>query len=162
MDVEERQLRICEKADDNAMHYNIKIWTVFSIGVALSLWILYTIWTNDSLEDFVKIAMLVFGYLILIYCSLAIESFGQKKEKYYKIKNEIFSDERISSLPSKGILRYWEVLILSFIFFSYIFSFIYFYISYPFLVGFISAFMSLGYFWVAYNWARGYIEVRNN
>lgn len=155
---------IYQNSSNWAMHYNIKIWTVFSVGVALSLFILYTFWANDSLEDSVKIAMLIFGYLVLIYCSLAIESFGQKKERYNQSANRFVNNEEralIDNLPSKGILKYWEILILSFIFFSYLFSFISFSKYHPFLIGVFTTLMFIGYFFVAYNWARGYIEVRD-
>ncbi|MBI2056996.1 hypothetical protein HYT91_01955 [Candidatus Pacearchaeota archaeon] len=150
-----------DKAQEIAMHYNIKIWTVFSVGIALSLWILYKIWIENSLDEIIKIAMLMLGYLVLIYCSLAVESFGQKKELYYRIKNEISRNARteerlINLLPSCKTLQYWETIILSFIFFFYIASLIINGLSYPFIIGFISAFMSLGYLYVVENWRKGY------
>lgn len=155
-----------DKAQEIAMHYNMKIWTVFSIGIALSLWILYKIWVENSLDEIIKIAMLILGYLVLIYCTLAVESFGQKKELYYRIKNEISKNARtevskeerlIKILPSHKTLQYWETIILSFIFFCYMLSFILLSFSFnQFVVGAIFTIMLLIYLLIVKNWIRGY------
>ena len=64
-----------ESAQRSAEHYNVMIWTVFSVGVALSLFILYTVLPLKNNLGFMHLITSFIGLLVLFYCSLTIESF---------------------------------------------------------------------------------------
>ncbi len=121
---------LCESAQKSAEHYHIMIWTIFSVGVALSLWILNKVWSYKS--DFtaiMHIIMSVLGFLILFYCILAIESFAQKKRLMYEIYGKEIKKldstdfkKLIAKLPFFGIDWIAETILL-FIFSLYVFLF---------------------------------------
>ena len=79
---------LIESAQKSAEHYNIMIWTVFSVGIAFSLWILLTVWPSKMDIRSMHFAMSTLGLLVLFYCILAIESFSQKKDLMYRICNK--------------------------------------------------------------------------
>lgn len=114
----------------SAEHYNIMIWTVFSVGIGLSLYILNGAWANKLNMRTIDFVRLVLGFFVLFYCILSIESFGQKKTIMYKIYNKqnknISLNRIIGELPYTRIEWLAEIILL-FIFSSYIF--IFFFIS---------------------------------
>lgn len=63
-----------------AEHYNQMIWIIFSIGVGISLWILY----NHS-RSRLSVLTLTLGFVILIYSSMLVLSFSHKKKIHYKL-----------------------------------------------------------------------------
>ncbi len=79
---------IAKSAQQSAEHYNIMIWTIFSVGVALSLLILFEVWSAKLDIRAMQFVMSFFGLLVLFYCALAIESFGQKRSLMYEICNK--------------------------------------------------------------------------
>jgi|SRR3989344_6435 len=104
-------------------HYNIMIWTVFSVGVAFSLLILYKIWTFKASFGAMQFFMGILGFLTLFYCILAIESFGQKKSLGYKVlgkKNNL--KNKIKELPYCRI-DWLAELILFFLVLAYVYMF---------------------------------------
>lgn len=119
-----------EKAYNSAENYNTLIWTVFSVGIALSLYILNGAWANKLNMRTIDFVRLVLGFLVLFYCILTIESFGQKKSLMYKIFDEnikgFYLKEKIKKLPFYRVEWIAEIILL-FILFSYIF--IFFFIS---------------------------------
>jgi len=122
MKIEDEKRLICESVQSSAEHYNVMIWTIFSVGVGLSLFILYTVWPLKNNLGFMHLVTSFVGLLVLFYCSLTVESFGQKKALMYKILgkeiNKIDFKESIKSLSFKRINWIAEI-ILSGIFLSY-------------------------------------------
>jgi len=113
-----------EKLQDSAEHYNLLIWTVFSVGVALSLWVLLRIWPDKTNIGAMQFFMSILGFLVLFYCILAIESFGQKKILMYKIlnKEEPRLEHKIGMLPFFRLDWLAEIILLI-IFSAYVFMF---------------------------------------
>lgn len=79
-----------QTAQGSAEHYNQMIWIVFSVGVALSILILYKIWIQEiSLERWLaKSFIAIFGYCVLIYCVFTLENFRIKKEILHRHQNK--------------------------------------------------------------------------
>lgn len=115
-----------EKAHDSAEHYNNLIWTVFYVGVAFSLFILYKVWTFKTDFGAMQFFMSILGFLVLFYCILAIESFGQKRTLMYKISNKGIGkfnlEKKIEKLPYYRIEWIAEIILLS-LFSAYVFLF---------------------------------------
>ena len=108
-----------------AEHYNNLIWTVFSVGVAFSLWILYKIWSDKTNLGAMQFFMSILGFLVLFYCILAIESFNQKKSLMYKIsKKDKENDlkQKITKLPFYRIEWISEIILFS-LFSAYVYLF---------------------------------------
>lgn len=116
---------IIKCAQQSAEHYNILIWTVFSVGVALSLWILYNAWIHKVNTGPMWFFIPLFGLFVLFYCTLSIESFGQKKALMYKLFNQPTKLSRqIKELPFFRIDWFAEIILFA-IFLAYIFFFWY-------------------------------------
>jgi hypothetical protein len=117
---------IYEKVHDSAEHYNLITWTVFSIGVALSLYVLYVVWPLKTSIGAMQFFMSIFGFLVLFYCILSIESFGQKKNLMHKIFNKgakkFDLELKIKNLPFYRTEWLAEMILLS-IFLMYIYLF---------------------------------------
>ena len=115
-----------EKAHNSAENYNSIIWTIFGIGIALSLWILFRVWPSKMNLGAMQFFMSIFGFLVLFYCILSIESFGQKKTLLYKIFNKKIKgfdlEQKIKKLPFYRTEWIAEI-ILFFIFSSYVYLF---------------------------------------
>lgn len=107
---------IYEKAHNSAEHYNLMIWTVFSIAVALSLYILYLIWPAKSNLGAMQFFMAFLGFLILFYGTLTIESFSQKNFLLYKIFNSGIKkfnlESKIKKLPFVRVEWIAEIILL--------------------------------------------------
>lgn len=101
-------------------HYDNMIWRVFSVGIALSVYILYLVWT-DKLSLYVAPIALFLGFFALLYCICAIFSFNRKKRYMYDKARKV-SD----IFNSRGYLKiaYLEVFPLATIFITYLVSFI--------------------------------------
>jgi|SRR3989344_2721972 len=115
----------CEKVQDAAEHHNILIWTVFSVGVALSLYILNKVFPDKTTFGAMQFFMSILGFLVLFYCILAIESFGQKKALMYRILNKNQKNklgQKIEKLPFCRFDWIAEIILLM-IFLAYIFMF---------------------------------------
>ncbi len=118
-----------EKIRDSAENCNFLIWTVFSVGVAFSLWILFKVWPSKSNLGPMYFIMSILGLFVLFYCILMIESLGQKKSLMYKIfdngikgpdlKNEI---GRLPFFRTEWLAEI--ILILIFLMYVYLFWFI--------------------------------------
>jgi len=117
---------LAESAQKSAEHYNFLIWNVFSISVALSLYILYIIWPCKLNIGIMHFCMSILGFLVLFYSTLAIESFGQKKSFMYNKFNKQLSDFRnIKNLPYFKLEWIAELILLSvFLLYIYLFGFI--------------------------------------
>lgn len=90
-----RVLEECGQAQNSAQHYNQMIWVIFSVGVALSLFILHFVWINwrnDILGDrlYIRLFMIIFGYSTFIYCISTIRSFQDKKKILYGYHNNCY------------------------------------------------------------------------
>jgi len=121
-----------QKAQDSAEHYNNAIWLVFSIGIAFSLWIIYTIIAKSEVTYYFKILMFFLGLFILIYSFSLVISNSQKKNRKYQLCEFI---EEKNNFIGKGLLKeipyiktkYIAEVILSLILLGYIiFPFFYF------------------------------------
>jgi len=166
-EMKNEEILLCESTQKSAEHYNNLIWTVFSVGVALSLWILYKVWPSKENIGFMNLFMLFVGFLVLYYCTLAIESFGQKKTKmheifYKELKNPKFK-KSIKNLPYEK-LEWVAEFILSIIFLSYICGFFWIFVDsilknyiYQFKTLLSSVFFTIAlclFFVVLLNWVR--------
>jgi len=121
--MEQREIFTCESAQQSAEHYNIMIWTIFAVGVALSLWILHQVWDNKLHFGGMHFIMSLFGIFVLFYCTLAIESFGQKKTLMYKIHNQHIKEFKvIKELPFFRIEWLAKIVLLG-IFSAYVYLF---------------------------------------
>ena len=109
-------------------HYNNLIWVVFGGAIALTAYILYQIWTNTLFINnlLIKYLALLFGYSVLFYATLVIESFGQKKTWTFK-KAYKYLQPHVSM---EGKLEYLEIPPLSLIFIFYIITSFYFSLNY--------------------------------
>src|SRR3989344_5639328 len=115
----------CEKAQDTAEHYNLLIWTVFSVGIALSLYILNRVWSDKTAFGAMQFFMSILGFLVLFYCILAIESFGQKKALMYEVLNKNTKNkwkQKIERLPFCRLDWIAEIILLM-IFSAYVYMF---------------------------------------
>ncbi len=70
-----------EKYQEIGQHYNNLIWVVFGGAIALTLYVLNLVWCDKCIINnlIIRMLLLIFGYSVLFYSTLAIESFGQKK-----------------------------------------------------------------------------------
>ena len=107
-------------------HYNNLIWVIFGGAITLTLYILFLIWFNNKIINnlLARYLLLIFGYSILFYAILVIESFGQKKTLAFK-KSKIGFDTFM-----KGKIKYLEIPPLSFIIITYIITSFYFSLNY--------------------------------
>ena len=150
-----------ESAQRSAEHYDIMIWTVFSVGVALSLFILYTVWPLKNNLGFMHLFTSFIGYMILFVSVLAVESFSQKLLYFSEIQYKL-QKENLGELTYFGITWLIEG-ILSLIFISYIFLFLLaslnnvytspnmnFYFMFLTLIFFIISIISFGF--ILFNW----------
>ena len=114
------------KVHESAQNYNTLIWTVFSIGVDLSLWILFKVWPSKTDFGPMYFIMSILGFMVLFYCILTIESFGQKKSLMYKIFNKeikgIDLEKKIEKLPFYRVEWIAEIILLI-IFSMYVYLF---------------------------------------
>ena len=125
MDKKESMLKY-EKAHVSAENYNTLIWTVFSIGIAFSLYILYIVWPFKTSIGAMQFFMSILGFLVLFYCTLTLESFNQKKSLMYKIFDKNIKGFDIEKKIKK--LTFFKVewlaeIILSFLFLAYVYYF---------------------------------------
>lgn len=67
-----------ENHQQAAEHCNQMIWVVFSVGIGVSLWILY-----QNLIKTPHIMVLSFGFIVLIYSLMLTISFGQQRKIHY-------------------------------------------------------------------------------
>ena len=65
---------------DLEIKYNNLIWIIFSVAVFSSFVIMYIFWNNTPSTEIVRNAMMYFGFVVLVYSSLLIKQFSQKKE----------------------------------------------------------------------------------
>ena len=77
-----------QKAQDSAEHYNTMIWTLISVGVGLSLTILYIIQSQEQ-DPLLELVMSFIGLFVLFYFSYLIESANEKKKWKYHICKKI-------------------------------------------------------------------------
>ena len=114
-----------EKAQDTAEQYNLLIWTVFSVGVALSLYILNKVFQDKTTFGAMQFFMSILGFLVLFYCILAIESFGQKKAIMYNILNKNQKNKLGQKIDNLPFCRFnWIAeIILGMIFLAYVYMF---------------------------------------
>lgn len=83
MDKEEKILIEYQKAQDSAEHYNTIVWTLMSVGIGLSLIILYKVHSQEQ-NPLLEMIMLFVGMFVLFYFSYLIESATERKMwKYY-------------------------------------------------------------------------------
>lgn len=88
-----------EKAQDSAEHYNTMIWTLISVGLGLSLFILKFVWFESSIlsgrdNSLIKVIALGLGSLSLFYFSYLIKSADRIKDMKYLICKDIeFNEE---------------------------------------------------------------------
>ena len=135
-------------------HYDRQIWLVFSVGVALSLWILYTLWTKDIKDNLVKFGMIYIGFVILTYSTLNIEGLGQRKWVEGEMQEKTDKQEKLEKkLTSISVAYIVEFFILLPLFIFYIIS-VGKFIIYPWNSIIISS-MILILLIVIINWARG-------
>ncbi len=114
-----------ENAHNSAEHYNFVIWTVFSIAIAISLYILYLVWPAKSGLGAMQFFMAFLGFLILFYGILTIESFNQKKSLLYKVYNYGMKsnlESKIKKLPFFRIEWVAEMILLL-VLLAYVFFF---------------------------------------
>ena len=116
----------CEKIHDSAEHYDTMIWTIFSVGIAFSLYILYIVWPFKTSIGAMQFFISVLGFLVLFYSILLIESFGQKKILMYRLfdANTKGFDikQRIKKLPFFRV-EWMAEMILLFLFLAYVYHF---------------------------------------
>jgi len=93
MKKEEKRMIEYQKAQDSAEYYNSMIWTLMSIGIAVSLIILHIFWTNRP-EILYSLAMLFIGAFVLFYFSYLIEGAHEKKKYKYGICKKIEREYR--------------------------------------------------------------------
>ncbi len=112
-------LTVYEKSQDSAEHYNTMTWTLMSILLGFSLYILKLVWMEQNKVQ-LELMALYFGIGGLIYFSYLIESANEKKllkyyickyikERYKLIKqNQLVDRLKISnikmSLPLVGVI----------------------------------------------------------
>ncbi len=121
--MKDERIFLAESAQKSAEYYNFLIWTVFSVAVALSLWILFKVWPSKANFGPMYFLMSFLGFCVLFYGILAIESFGQKKSLMYQIFNTQLKKSNFSSKIGKLPFFRFEWLaefILLFIFILYI------------------------------------------
>ena len=123
---------VCESTQKSAEHYNTMIWTIFSVGVFLSLFVLKEVWDHKLNFGYKHFFMSFLGFFVLFYCILTIESFGQKKSLMYNIHNrEIKKVSKIDFAKAIRNLPFYRTkwlaeIVLLIIFLIYVFLF-YFY-----------------------------------
>lgn len=118
---------ICESAQRSAEHNHIMIWTVFSVGIALSSWILFNVWTHKHDIGLMHFSMSFLGLIVLFYCILAIESFGQRKDLMYSKFNKNLKLEKFNIEDLPYFRNNWlaEItLCLMFLLYVYLFGYI--------------------------------------
>lgn len=77
-----------QKAQDSAEHYNTMIWTLISVGIALSLVILYKVLSED-LGHLLELTLVFIGTFTLFYFSYLIETANERKNFKYGICKKI-------------------------------------------------------------------------
>ncbi len=120
---------VCEKTHTSAEQYNLMIWTIFSVGIAVSLYILNINFRHKTELGAMQFFTSILGFFILVYSILAIESFNQKKSLLYKIyhcgikKNSL--EPKIKELPFYRLDWLAEIILFSVLLaYDYLFWFI--------------------------------------
>ena len=107
--IEQKVLVEYQKAQDSAEHYNTMIWTLVSLGFALSLWIINNFYTNKSIEPDYLLLTLFFGTFVLAYFSKLVEKANKNKNLKYDICKDIeekygfVGKQHINTSGSSGI-----------------------------------------------------------
>ncbi len=83
---------------DLEIKYNNLIWTIFSVAVLSSFVILYIFWTNTPEKEVVRNVMMYLGFIVLVYSSLVIKQFGQKKKNLTGAEPNYIRSELIAEL----------------------------------------------------------------
>ncbi len=115
-----------QKAQDSAEHHNTMIWTLMSLGIALSLWILHISWTRKDLDPLYSLIILFFGAYILFYFSYLIEKANKIKKLKYDICKDIEDEfdffakqHKKSNSKGSGIKLFTTIKIVIFLFYAF-------------------------------------------
>lgn len=99
-----------------ARHYNSLMWNLIYIGFGLTLWILFTIYSNDKIDMVFKLILCLFGFYTFGYFSVIIEKSNWRKWKNLKDEPEpkfpLFF-KNYTSIEGMFILRVLKIMIVS-------------------------------------------------